>query len=377
MMSRKWLCRIFCGGCLVLLVGILGICLFRPCQLEVTVLKSRLHTGQDLEERDFQVVRKSLFGITRPFVSFTVENLSDKKCRIRSGTLETCVEVKKQPVESVVAEYIGKIHEGDALNKDSIVVTVHYADGYSCPVDSYEIQDEESYYIEKSDIIIKTAYGDAVMTVDPIPLSAFWAYHAGSHTEADVFDMHQVKAEVLFEDGMSKDATGISSRYVGVYGKDDIVISSPVYGDTILKLAPDGVLSYIPTYEGRIYEGQMLKKDLFHVVASKEDGKREDVLDFEMKEHRIWKAELIEGSSKMYGSVCVPVTPVFIRSVEGSFSYRKDKIKADSISFIYTDGVRFDLPLDEVEILSDDQTELSSGNTVRISWQDHEFVVTI
>ena len=113
------------------------------------------------------------------------------------------------------------------------------------------------------------------------------------------------------------------------------------------------------------------------VVASKEDGKREDVLDFEMKEHRIWKAELIEGSSKMYGSVCVPVTPVFIRSVEGSFSYRKDKIKADSISFIYTDGVRFDLPLDEVEILSDDQTELSSGNTVRISWQDHEFVVTI
>lgn len=377
MMEQKWLCRILYGFCFFLLLGLMVVCLCRPCSLEVTVLKSRLHEGQDLEERDFRVVRKSLFGVAAPFRSFSVNNLSDTECEIVSGTLKTRVSVQKLPVESVTANYVGKFHEGDALDKNRIIVTVHYPDGYECPVDSYEVIGELSSYTEKEDVSIKTDYGDAVLQINPIPLVAFWAYSTDFYTEADVFDIHQVKAEVLFEDGMSMPVDKITSRYVGVYGKEDITISSSLYGDTILRMAPKGVTGYIPTYDGRIYEGQPVKKNLMHITASKADGSREDVLDFEMEDHRIWKAELLVGSSKTYGSVCVPITPVFIRSVEGKFSYQKDKLKAESVSFIYNDGARFDLPLKEVTVLSDSGTDLSSGNTVRISWQGHEFLVTL
>ena len=360
----------------VLLLGGFLCGWFLPVKLETKPITNVLYSKQDVKSSDLQVSQVSLFGVQKPVQKYELQNVDDEHVYVRVGYLHNSYQIKKIPVSYVKADYVGKVYQYDVPSVNDFDVKVVYGNNFTKSIDDYSVEGLPDVLMDDVTVKVTSDEGSANVVVRPVEISSFDATYADDVKVGDMFDINQVTAEILFEDGIVLPVTDISTDFEGKLSrKSNVEIVSEKYGATKLELNISGASSFDVQYDGKIYEGEVVDAKKLHITAKFEDGSEELIKDITVDETEVFGATKVKAHSKAYGDLKCTITPVGIASVRADVNMTPDNVMTvNGLTFVYKDKTEKELNMEDVEIVSDISQPLASGdNEIDFKWKDHDY----
>ncbi len=130
---------------------------------------------------------------------------------------ETDIPVYVSLVNGIEAHYqADKIYEGDPFKREDIAVNIRFANDTEKDNEEFVVLNAPKFIQEKTDVKISTAYGETVITVDPVKISEVSFIGKRKYHEGDRFLPDGVA--LLYEDGTEKTVLSKDIDWVDTYG---------------------------------------------------------------------------------------------------------------------------------------------------------------
>ena len=377
MLDKKFY-RIFISGLFLLLFGIQMILWFIPVRLLVSLQKDKdLYQGDEIDKNDFILQTVSCFGITR--------EVSLDKCEMKSditddgvhvtftyrGLKQTCI-INPVPIKDIKAELKNQYYEGDEVSKDDFDVNVFYSNGLVKKANITRINTVDNL------VHLYTDYGEIDYTLEPVKILRLSASYDGVIKSGSLLDESLINAVVIFEDGVSRTINDfINLENISLEEGKEVVLTSKKYGDIRLDVTYSEVTDY-DVHCKKIYEGDIITKDLFDIEARESDGSTSVVENFEIDEFQIFSTTSVKIHCND-DDFEVDITPISVIGVKVDCEIDKNGyMNIEQFRFVYADNTERVIPIDEVEILRDMSVPFEEGaDFISFKWCDHVYYCNV
>lgn len=351
-----------------------------PITLDVSLVPDTIYSGDKLSKKDIRVQAKTLFGVKSDVDNFSYE-IADGNVHIDvvSGNLKGVLRPHPIQAETLSAVYNGNLYVGQKIDKSLLAVTVTYEDG--------TVKDMKDFSVDKAVVpnvkdefsfVVYTFVGDTTVTVPVVVPDKMEASYEGVALAGTLFNRHNVNVVLHYTDDSvyrirdfvvnDTDADGDTKlryedlrkdaslrSYPSVLQDDVTLYAISPYGTTAFDIHPLQVNTLSASYNGTLYEGDVLSSSDVKVLVQLQDEPEQVVDTFSITNTGPFKMETLVDVETVYGDVQMTVKPILIKNIRvdvGNEVIGGYPAQVNSIRLIYEDDTERDLDLSEVEFLN-------------------------
>ena len=204
------------------------------------------------------------------------------------------------------------------------------------------------------------------------------ASYDGVIKSGSLLDKSLINAVVIFEDGVSRTINDfINLENISLEEGKEVVLTSKKYGYIRLDVTYSEVTDY-DVHCKKIYEGDIITKDLFDIEARESDGSTSVVENFEIDEFQIFSTTSVKIHCND-DDFEVDITPISVIGVKVDCEIDKNGyMDIEQFRFVYADNTERVIPVDEVEILRDMSVPFEEGaDFISFKWCDHVYYCNV
>ena len=237
-----------------------------------------LYEYEVLTEEDFRVTTRTLFGVRKAVTEFAM-SLVDPKDGVESdvagrerdaagtvytfssGKWTTSLSIPYVKAEKVVSEYDGKLYQSDIIEPDRVKTYLVYEDGREKELPEEILAIPEEGIFEQVTVPVKTACGDAILTVNPVKAVGVRLTQVSPIYETVLPSVENFSCVLEYEDGHEKEIKGFTIQNSEPVREDGEVTADTFAGEASCKITVEPVTGVIADTD----PGLLFQEDILNV----------------------------------------------------------------------------------------------------------------
>lgn len=380
-MADKKRSIVLMGMCAVLGLILLLFVLTVPIDLSVKVLPDKIYAGQQLDEKDFEIKTKTLFGVKYKVRGCSIyPSDGNMTVLVMYKNLQKEIHIDAIKAISLDASYDGSVYVGQTADSKKASIKAEYEDGMSGDVAKVWVnQTAVSNVKDTYSLKVCCELGDALVDVPVVAPKSMSASYVGDAVIGQEFTFSKVDVELHYPDETSyrtkefvvsdskTDTAGNTIEYEKVKNNLEL-LSYPIYltdavnlfaitpyGTTEFSVTPTDMDMLKAKYDGTVYEGDTLDDSKVSVTMSMDGESKQKIKDFKFTNPGPIAMDMDIRVPTKYGTAVLKVRPVKVKAVNvdvGNDVVEGSDAHIQSITLQYEDDTERQINLDEVEFLN-------------------------
>ena len=176
-----------------------------------------------------------------------------------SGKWTTSISVPYVKAEKIISGYDGELYQSDIFDPERVTTHLVYEDGRDIEIPEEIPEIPEEGIFEKVTVPVKTVYGDAILTVDPVKAAGARLVQDGPFYETTLPSAENLTCVIEYEDGHEKETKVFTVRNPEPLREDTEVTADTFAGEASAKITVEPITGAIAdTDPGLLFQEDML-----------------------------------------------------------------------------------------------------------------------